>query len=184
MGCVERRQASDILDNAWQIRRRIHDQHPNHNNDVLFQNAANDYALCLLNDHQFEKAGGIFKQCREQYLKWAPEEHNPFENSKYYGNFSIVLMWRGAMDEAIRYQEHAIKLIRSFSGTKASYWRKKFMLACILLQAEDFQGALDLHLDVLKARLDLHGEQDEYTISSMYAVGAMYHHLGDLSVAT
>lgn len=183
-GCVERRQGSERLDKALQIRKTIYEQSPELTNDVLLQNAANDYALCLLNEHHFEEAGQIFIQCRARYLEWGPESENPFENSKYYGNYSIVLMWRGEMAKAVEYQRRAVTLTEDFTGKKASYYRKVFMLACVLLQAGDLQDALDLHVEVLKERLNLHGKHDEYTMSSMYAVGAMYHHLGDQVLAT
>lgn len=184
MGCVERRQGFDLLDKALQIRKKVYEQLPDHDNDVLLQNAANDHALCLLNEHHFEEAGVTFKQCRDRYLVWGLESENPFENSKYYGNYSVVLMWKGDMKQAIDFQKHSSRLIERFIGRTASYYRKVFMLACVLLQSGDLQGALDLHLEVLSARLDLLGKHDEFTISSMYAVGAMYHHLGDPVTAT
>ena len=71
-----------------------------------------------------------------------------------------------------------------FSGKKALYYRRAFTLANIRLQSGDLQGALDKHLEVLTARLELHGKYQEHTIMSTYAVGAMYHHLGDLDTAT
>jgi tetratricopeptide (TPR) repeat protein len=184
LGCVERRQGLDRLKDAWEIRKQIFDQHQTHDNDVLRQNAANDYSLCLLNEHQFDEAGAMIRGCREQYLVWGPESENPFENSKYYGNYSIVLMVMGEMDKAIESQQHAIMLTERFSGKKAMYYRRSFLLACILLQAGDVQAAVDKHLEVLNARLEIHGKHNEYTIASMYAVGAMYHHLGDAITAT
>ncbi|KAI1845649.1 hypothetical protein JX266_008260 [Neoarthrinium moseri] len=184
MGVVERTKGLHRLKHAWQIREQIYEQNRDHDNDVLLQNAANDYALCLLNEHQFEEAGEIFRGCREQYLVWGPENENPFENSKYYGNYSLILMWAGEMETSIKFQDHAMKLTERFLGKKAMYYRRMFMLACILLQSGDLQGALDMHLETLKARLELHGKHNEYTISSMYAVGAMYHHMGDSYTAT
>lgn len=183
MGCCERQRGLRLLKKAWEIRKRIYDECPNGNNDVLRQNAANDYSLCLLNEHQFEEAGKLFQECRDRYLVWGPEEQNPFENSKYYGNYSIVLMWRGELDKALEFQEHALHLTEQFADRKGAYYRKAFMLACIHLQLGDIQGALDTHLEVLAARLKLYGKHHESTILSTYAVGATYHHLGDLSTA-
>jgi hypothetical protein len=93
-------------------------------------------------------------------------------------------MWEGKMKEAIQSIERCIELTKKFSGQMWQYYRRMFFLACILLQTGDFQAALDRHLEVLTARLELHGKHHENTIMSTYAVGAMYHHLGDLSTAT
>lgn len=183
-GCVERVNGLDRLRKAWQIRRNIYEKYPEHDNDVLLQNAANDYSLSLLNEHLFDEAGKMISECHDRYLVWGPESENPFENSKYYGNYSTIHMWNGDMVKAIEFQEKCLMLIEQFSGRMALYYRRAFMLACILLQSGNVQSALDKHLEVLTARLELHGKHHEHTILSMYAVGAMYHHLGDLNTAT
>lgn len=184
MGCVERAKGVALIERGWEIRKHIYNVNPVHDNDVLLQNAVNEYSLFLLNEHRFEEAGKLIKGCRDRYLEWGPESINPFENSKYYGNYSTVLMWRGEMDEALKFQEIAMQLTEKFSGKKALYNRRAFTLANIRLQAGDIQGALDKHLEVLAARLELQGKHHEHTIMSTYAVGAMYHHLGDLDTAT
>lgn len=183
-GCLERARAVDRLEKAWQIRKMIYNADPERNNDVLRQNAANDYSLCLLNEHRFEEAGAIIRECRSRYLDWGDESNHPFEHSKFYGNYSVILMWKGQLKEAIKFQETAMALTEKFSGKKGMYYRRSFMLACLLLQSGNFQAALDKHLEVLTARLELHGKHHEYTITSTYAVGATYHHLGDLGTAT
>lgn len=184
MGCVERVMGLRRLKDALEIREIIYAECPDHNNEVLLSNAANDYSLCLLNEHRFEDAGKRIRECRERYLVWGSDSENPFENSKYYGNYSIVLMWKGEMKKAIEFQEMALRLTEQFSNRKGMYYRRLFMLACLHLQAGDIQGALDKHMETLTARLELHGKHHESTILSTYAVGAMYHHLGDLVTAT
>ena len=184
MGCVERAKGIILIERAWQIRRNIFEKHPEHDNDVLLQNAISEYSLFLMNEHRFEDAGKLIRERRDRYLVWGPESENPFENSKYYGNYSTVLMWRGEMAEALKFQERAIELTERYSGKKALYYRRAFTLANIRLQSGDLQGALDKHLEVLTARLELYGKYQEHTIMSTYAVGAMYHHLGDLDTAT
>ncbi|KAH7028080.1 uncharacterized protein B0I36DRAFT_146973 [Microdochium trichocladiopsis] len=179
MGVMERREGMHRLKAALDIRQKVYDQAPTMNSDVLLQNAANDYALCLLNEHKFEEAGALFLQCRERYLVWGPEDKNPFENSKYYGNYALVYMWRNQMDLAIQFQKRSIELIERFSGRTNSYWRKVFMLACILMQNDDSQGALNLFMEVLTARLDMLGQHHGETILAVYAVGATYSHMGD-----
>ncbi|KAH8682294.1 hypothetical protein BX600DRAFT_448189 [Xylariales sp. PMI_506] len=183
LGVVERSKGLNTLKEVWQVRQRIYQRDPTHDNDVLSQNAANDYSTSLLNEHEFEEAGKIMQDCHDRYLVWGPEEENPFENSKFYGNYSIVYLWRGDFAEAIAYQEKSIQLTETFSGRKAMFYRRVFWFGCILLQTGNVQAALEKHLEVLTARLDLHGKHHELTIMSMYAVGAMYHHLGDIQTA-
>ena len=183
-GCYERVNASDRLQRAFQIRKDIYVKHPEHDNDVLLQNSANDYALALLDSHRFDEAEKLFRNCRDHYLAWGPESENPFENSKYYGNFSTVLLWQGDVDKAIKYLKKSLTLTERFFHDKNSlYYRRVFMLGCFLLVKDDLRGALDKHLEVLTKRLELHGKHHEHTILSTYAVGAMYHHIGDLDTA-
>lgn len=185
-GCLERRRGLDLLKDAWEIRKVIYNGDPQYDNDVLLQNAAIDYSIALLNEHEFRKAGSIIKQCRTRYLEWGPESKNPFENSKYYAHYCVVLMVEGKMAEAVKLAETAVDLTLEFSKTEntALYYERVFMLACILLQAGEYQKALDKHLEVLKARMEMYGKLHEFTIQSIYAVGGMYHQLGYLTTAT
>ncbi|KAK0385014.1 hypothetical protein NLU13_7492 [Sarocladium strictum] len=185
MGCVERAKGPILLKQALEIRKRIYDADPTiRDNDVLCQNAANDYALCLLNEHKFIEAGEVIRSCRDRYLLWGSEDVNPWENAKYYGNYSVVLMWKGNLDEAINHQLKSLQLMEQYSTPGSLYYRRMFLLGCYLLQKGDYEGALDKHLEVLTARLEMQGKHHEHTISSIYAVGAMYHHLQKPKIAT
>lgn len=181
--CAERAQGLGQLREVWQIRQHIHQSLPTHDNEVLLANAANDYSLFLLNEHKFEQAGQLITDCHRKYLSWGSESEIPFEYSKFYGNYSVVLMFQGQMKKALEHQRKAIHITQLFSGRSAMYYRRTFFLACMLLQADDIQGALDVHLETLRARLELRRRHDFYAIMSMYAVGAMYHHLGNVHTA-
>jgi len=184
LGCRSRVAGTRRLQRAAEIRKKIWMEHPeSDNNDVMYRNSVTDYSLCLLNEHRFDEAGRLMTECLERYREWGSEEDNPFEYSKYYGNYSVVLMWEGRMKDAIRYVERCIQYTEKFSGKASMYYRRQFLLGCYLLQSADIQGALDKHLETLIARLALHGKHHEFTILSMYAVGATYHHLGDPNTA-
>ncbi|KAK3357865.1 nb-arc and tpr domain-containing protein [Lasiosphaeria hispida] len=184
MGYEERARGTTRLKEAWEIRKAIYDLDSTLDNDVLSQNAANDYCLCLMNTYRFEEAGKILNGCLERYQTvYGPESENPFEYSKYYGNFSIILLWEGRVEEAIRSIEKSLVLTEKFSGKNSQYYRRLFMLACAFLQVGDTQKAFETHLEALNARLELQGKHHENTILSMYAVGATYHHLGDIDNA-
>jgi tetratricopeptide (TPR) repeat protein len=184
MGYAERARGTKCLKAALQIRKNIYAKEETDENDILLQNAANDYALSLMNEYRFGKAGDILRECHERYKLWGPEEENPFENSKFYGNYSAVLLWENKIDEAIEYIERCLEFTEKFTGNKGSqYYRRLFWLGNIVLQSDDYQRALDIHLEVLQERLKIHGKHNENTILSMYAVGAAFHYRGDLPSA-
>ncbi|KAF4869365.1 Transcription activator GutR [Colletotrichum siamense] len=178
LSCEDRLKGTDRLLEARRIRKVIYEQNPDdHDTDVLRMNANSDYALCLLNYHKFDEAGNEMLKCFERYQVWGVEDENPFENSKYYGNYSIVLMFQGKMEEAIGSVRKCLDLTERFSGKKAQWYRRLFLLASIYLQKGELQTALEYHLEILKARLEIDGKHDANFILSLYAVASMYHHL-------
>lgn len=184
MGCEERYQARMRLKRAREIREIVYQANPIFSNDVLLQNAENDYSIGLLNQHRFKQTGVIYEKCLACYNKWGPESENPFEYSKYWGNNSMYLMSQGKLAEAIDSMKHCMVLTKKFTGGKKhQYYRRVFMLACLLVQAGQLQDALELHLETLQARMELHGTHHENTLISIYAVGATYFHLGDFDSA-
>jgi hypothetical protein len=200
MGCVDRVKGMERLDHVRHIRKKIwkadssgkveirkadsSDKVEISDSEIKFSNAETDYSLCLLNQYDFEEAGNIMTSCYERYQKWGTEEENPFEYSKYWGNYSVVLMARGEIDKAISYVERCIRLTSEFTGKAAQYYRREFLLGCCLLQKGEIQQALDKHLATLNNRLEYFGKHHEATIQSMYAVSAMHHQLGDVVTAT
>jgi len=186
--CADQARGTQRLKAARAARVRIFDADPTEENNVLMQNAKADYSLCLMNEHLFDEAGEIWEECYKAYQARGPEKDHPFEYSKYRGQVSIILMWEGRFDEAIKSVRMCLAHTEKFGGKKTQYWRRVYLLGCVLLQAsvQDKayrQAALEAHLDALTGRLETHGKNDQNTIQSMYAVGAMYHHLGDTSTA-
>ncbi|KAK1750091.1 transcription activator GutR [Echria macrotheca] len=178
-----RAKATERLKQAWDIRGKIWKEDPSLDNDILYQNAANDYSLCLMNMYRFEETAKIIKGYFSRFQEWGPESENPFEYSKFYGNNSAVLLWEGKVEEAKWFIERSLALSEKFAGRKALYYRRRFWLACIMMQTDEVQTALEIHLEVLNARLELHGKLHENTIMSLYAVGAAFHELGELEKA-
>ncbi|KAK1835681.1 transcription activator GutR [Podospora conica] len=185
MGYKERRIAAERLEQAWVIRRELYEQRPvvGGDEDVLSQNAANDFSICLMNHYKFKRAKRLMQGCRDRYELWGTAEKHPFEYSKFYGNYAVVLLAEARFEEAIEYCKQCLELTERFAGRNSQYYRRLFFLGCIYLQAGDLQKALDTHLDALKQRITLQGLYHENTIMSMYAVGAMFHYLGDLANA-
>ncbi|KAH6716153.1 P-loop containing nucleoside triphosphate hydrolase protein [Leptodontidium sp. MPI-SDFR-AT-0119] len=161
---------------AMRIRTLIHEADLSRESDVLLTNSRNDYGLSLLGSYHFDEAGRIFEACYERYCCWGSEEQIPFEYAKYYTNIARVKMWQGNFQDAIRLCYRGVELFEQAVGHTWKVFLSQFILAYILLQSGDLQGALDLHLQIC-------GKYDFTTVSSCYAVGAMYHYLGDLSAA-
>jgi tetratricopeptide (TPR) repeat protein len=187
MGCQQRDESLRRLQLARGIREHIYQKDPtDNNNDILLQNAACDYGILLINKYEYKEAECIFLDCLSRYRIWGSEEDVPFEYSKYYYNTGVVRMWQGDIDEAIRLVHRSVELLKAHNGEEGQYWDNYFMLACLYLQAgttQSMQKALDLHLLICNAKLDLLGRHSSSTILSTYAVGAMYSHMGDLPTA-
>lgn len=94
-----------------------------------------------------------------------------------------MLLWEGKFQEAIESCRTCLTLTERFGGKKSQYYRRLFFLGCIYLQAGDLQKALDTHLDALTQRIVLQGKYHENTLMSLYASGAMFHYLGDVTSA-
>jgi len=185
MGYAQRALAARRLEQAWEIRKAMYEQNPvvGGNEDVLSQNAANDFCICLMNQYRFAEAKHMLRGCRDRYRLWGTKDENPFEYSKFYGNYTVVLLWEGRFEEAIDSCHKCLTLTERFGGKKSQYYRRLFLLGCIYLQVGDMQKALDTHLDALRQRMALQGVYHENTIMSMYAVGAIFHYLGDVASA-
>jgi tetratricopeptide (TPR) repeat protein len=154
--------------------------------EILLQNSVNDYAYCLLQSNRYAEAEPLFEACFEKYQQWGTEKEIPFEYSKYFHNIGTVRMYQGRHEEAVTNLQRATDLTQKAMGkTQMTYklLRDRYMYACVLLQAGKLQEAYEVHLEVLKDRESLCGEQNELTLESLYAVGAMCEYLGDLEGA-
>jgi tetratricopeptide (TPR) repeat protein len=184
MGCQQRDESLWRLKLALNIRQHAYDTYEySRTRDVLLQNAATDYGILLLNKYDFVGAEAIFERCLERYRAWGTEEEIPFEYSKYYYNMGIVRMWQERVDESIAFLQRSVDLAEAAFGREGQYWDNLFMLACFIRHTGDAQKALDMHLQILKARLDQFGKHSKSTILSTYAVGVMYASIGDLPTA-
>ncbi|KAK3374504.1 hypothetical protein B0T24DRAFT_297481 [Lasiosphaeria ovina] len=186
MGCERRAECLDKLQRALDIRKHVYDAAApayTRDQDVLLQNAACDFAILLLNEYKFDEASIIFEDCLRHYKKWDTEDKIPFEYSKYYYNMGIVHMCKERLDEAFKFLQHSVELAEAAFGKEGQYWDNYFMLACCVLQSGDFQRALGMHLETLKAKLEQQGKHSKGTILSTYAVGEMYAMIGELPAA-
>jgi tetratricopeptide (TPR) repeat protein len=95
-------------------------------------------------------------------------------------------MYQGRHDEAVGYSQKALALMpAAMDNNKATVreLRDKYLLACVLLQAGRLEDAYSLHLQMLQERRSIFGDDSEFTLESLYAVGAACDCLGRLGEA-
>ena len=153
------------------------------NDDILLGNAWSDYACVLLQYNNYQDAAPIFDKCLAKYKEWGAPAEIPYEYAKYYHHKAYCLMFEGKFEEAVSLAEQGLHWVEAATGPSASANRWRFDLACLLLQSGDRKRALDLHKQVLQARLKLHGKFGLLTFQSYYAVGAAHRWLGQLTEA-
>jgi tetratricopeptide (TPR) repeat protein len=154
--------------------------------EILERNAVNDFAYGLLQENKFLEAEPYFESCYETYCDWGTEKTIPFEYTKYYRNMGTVRMYQGRHDEAVGYSQKALALMpAAMDNNKATVreLRDKYLLACVLLQAGRLEDAYSLHLQMLQERRSIFGDDSEFTLESLYAVGAACYCLGRLEEA-
>jgi tetratricopeptide (TPR) repeat protein len=153
------------------------------NDEILLYNVQTDYACCLLQQNNYIQAEPIFSSCLAKYREWGTEEEIPYEYSKYNQNMAWCSMYRRDFATAIKLAERAVHYISLATGQSPSTNSWKFSMACIVLQSGDTRRALDIHKEVLEARIQQHGTSNYLTSQSYYAVGALHAMTGDLPAA-
>lgn len=154
------------------------------NDEILLYNAWSDYGCVLLQYNTFKEAGPIFDKCLERYRQWGPPEEIPYEYAKYHHHKAYCLMYEGDFDRAVPLAEeglHWVEVATGKSSAASNRWR--FDFACVVLQSGDKTRALELHKEVLEARMKLHGKFGLLTLQSYYAVGAAHSWLGETAEA-
>lgn len=151
--------------------------------EILLNNASADYANALLQFNNYKEAEPIYQECYAKLLEWGAEEDNAFDCAKLNHHMAYCLMYRKEFKSAINLSERAVELVALLGGDKQLILRYKFDLACIILQSGDLERSLEMHKQILTARLDLQGRASYFTLQSYYAVGALCAYLGKLDEA-
>ncbi|ERS95853.1 hypothetical protein HMPREF1624_07930 [Sporothrix schenckii ATCC 58251] len=151
---------------------------------LVLNNARADYANTLLQFNDFRKAEPIYEECLAIYTEIGKAEDGgtAFAIAKLHHHLAYCKMYRRQFDEALALSNKAVRIIESVSDM-AMALRYRFDLACIMLQSGNLQQALDMHQDILKARLGFQGRASYFTLQSQYAVAALCHYLGRLEDA-
>lgn len=153
------------------------------NDDILLHNAKSDYGCVLLQYNRYQEAESIFAQCLVKYREWGEDKEIPYEHAKYNHHMAFCQMAKGNFAEAVKLAERGVHFVTLATGKGASCNTWKFDMACVVLQSGDLDRALQVHKDVLSARLEHHGKSSFLTLQSYYAVGAIYAYLEDHAAA-
>jgi len=149
------------------------------NDDILLHNAKSDYGCVLLQYNKYQEAESIFKECLVKYREWGRDEEIPYEHAKYNHHMAFCQMVKGNMIDAVKLAERGVHFVTLATGKGASCNTWKFDMACVILQSGDLGRALQVHKEVLNARLEHHGKSSFLTLQSYYAVGAIHAYLND-----
>jgi hypothetical protein len=181
-------ESKDRIWQALQIRKDYQSRTPPEQytkvDDILLHNAWSDYGCVLLQYNKYKEAEPIFTHCLTKYREWGPDESIPYEHAKYNHHMAHCQMYHRNFTEAIELAELGLHFVILATGPQSSSAHKwKFDMACIVLQSGDVQRALQLHSEVLEARVQQHGKSSFLTLQSYYAVGALHALSGHLPEA-
>ncbi len=193
-GLVHIGECRDRINSALEIRQRYREECSaetySRNDEILLYNAWSDYGCVLLQLNLFEDAELIFDRCLRKYTEWGDPDAIPYEYAKGHHHIAFCLMHRGSADESISHAGRSLRYVERATGKSAAYYRWKFDLACLLFQHPNFlesstwqSRTIEMHREVLEARLHLHGGSAFLTLESYYAVGAVMSCLGNLPEA-
>jgi hypothetical protein len=182
-GISHRAESRDRFWKILQIRREYKANTPpekyTQDDGYKLNHAFADYANALLQFNDYKRAEPIYQKCYASTLEWGAEVDNPFECAKLNHHMAFCKMYRRDFDEAIRLSKRAIELVQMFDESNQQLLlRYRFDLACIILQSGDKERALEMHKQILSARMDLQGRASYFTLQSYYAVGALCSYLG------
>ena len=180
-------ESKDRISKALEIRENLKRNTPaedfSKTDDILLHNAKSDYGCVLLQYNNYKEAEPIFAQCLVKYREWGQDEEIPYEHAKYNHHMAFCQMYKRNFTEAVELAERGVYFVTLATGKGASCNNWKFDMACVILQSGDLNRALEVHKEVLNARLEHHGKSSFLTLQSYYAVGAVYAYLDDLSAA-
>lgn len=143
-----------------------------HEEEVLLYNARMDYAISLLQFHDYRRAEPVIEDCLRKYQEWGTPEELPYEYAKYYNKMALVRLYQRRYDEAIDLAKQGVKwmgVTQNFSLQS----RFDFDLACILLQTGKVEESRQLHQRIFDGRVEKLGQSSELSLHSRYAIGVI-----------
>lgn len=151
---------------------------------ILLANAYNDMGVLNMQYERFGAAASFFAQSLEIKRKWTSEEASPALFGESYKNISVVRLAQGRKEEAAELATKSLELHGKGMNEMTFTWQKvKFILAWVTCYAGDTKRALQIHKEVLKARIQIIGQGHRRTRDSMYMIGEIYRLKGQYAKA-
>ena len=145
---------------------------------LLLSNSYNDLAIQLLDEERYLDAESwIVKSLEIKYwLRDQGESIPQFEFAESFKSLSFVRLVQRRYTEAIDIVDEAVRRTADDEGQSSiSTLLFKFYSAVVRLNVGQTRESLDIHHDVLEARLRLLGETSNDTLHSLFAVGQIYY---------
>ncbi|KAI9735121.1 MAG: hypothetical protein M1834_001709 [Cirrosporium novae-zelandiae] len=154
---------------------------------VLLSNAWNDVACGLIEHESYDQAEAYIQRSLavKNEIPMVEDGVAYFCYAENYKNLSIIRRAQNRLSEAVEISAQAVRLIEDGTGTEcASVWALRHHKACAIFQNGDIEGALKLHEQVLKGRMEIFGEHQVHTLNSAYACAVAYQTLGNFIKAS
>ncbi|KAL8838628.1 MAG: hypothetical protein Q9170_002074 [Blastenia crenularia] len=187
-GVSQRDEAMSRRDKAIVARIACHDAIPKgritREDEIRRWNVESDMAYGLLQTEDFVRSGEIIERCHEQYRKWGTPEEIPFDYLKYYHIICYVWMAEGRPLDAIKACKQSAALGEVCCGVTHTYTQHvRCSLGNLLYFAGDIEESLKEHLRVLRARLQVVGDFNHFTLESHSMCGSLYAEQGNYKAA-
>ena len=188
-GIEHREEVASRFEQALRIREELQRQTPpikfTRTQDVLLHNAKSNWATgTLLQYYKYDEALPVFEECLKKYQSWGQREDISYEYAKYDHHVGVVKTFQQDFPKAIELAARAVDTVAIGTGPRSAIAnRYKFDLACTYLQAGHLEQSLQVHQEVLAARIEMGGDCHNLALQSFYALGVLYYELGRMSEA-
>ena len=150
--------------------------------EVHYHAARADVAMTILDENHFKEALPILINCLEAHDKWRCGQEVPFDCAKIQYGIAFCKLVEGNHNRALYHAREGSKAL-TIRGTNNMTTSQEFSLACVLRQVGHFREALNLHHQILNARLASLGEASIPVAQSYYAIGVLHTEYKDFDLA-
>ncbi|MCJ1246224.1 hypothetical protein MMC30_003430 [Trapelia coarctata] len=152
--------------------------------EIRLENAWSDVGCAYMQLGKYDEAGVIFDKMLEYFKRWGSKSKYPFEYAKYYHHCAFVRMAQGKPIEAIEYSKEGVDLQMEHEGEiNTMVLINQYDLASLLFNAGEVTKSLELHEEVLEARIRLCGDGSQFTLESYESAATLHYFLGNYSKA-
>ncbi|KAM5472504.1 hypothetical protein MauCBS54593_003096 [Microsporum audouinii] len=184
VGVTRREESLDRRRKLSELRQREFNRIPRSlvttEDEIRLGNAKGDLACAYLQRGLYKDAREIMEKLLKDYQRWGTEKEYPYEYAKYYNYVAIILMADGQPKKSLEYGQKGLNLEEAHAhGVDSTVLTTKYGLACLYFNSGDLSTSLKMHEDILKKRIEIHGQSCQLTLESYEAIGIIHHQLGN-----